>query len=121
MKHTVCMKKLQILAAILAIGTMCIAGCDMGGTTTSDKTKPQTRDIVVQEEKVEETPAPTPDDNCNKDGNCNHGKMPFAKPNFKFKAPNVKHEGKGRERFRHPHKKPANPEEPTQPEENTNN
>ncbi|MCH5147909.1 MAG: hypothetical protein J1G05_00920 [Clostridiales bacterium] len=118
------MKKLQILAAILAIGTMCITGCNMGGTATSDKAQTQTRNIVAQEDSVEETPTPTPDDNCGKDGNCNHDKMPHAKPNFKFKAPHGKHHGSGRDKFRRPHKRPApKPEEPEVPaeEENTNN
>ena len=118
------MKKLQILAAVLAIGTMCMAGCDMGGAPTSDRVQPHTHNLVAQEEKVEETPAPTPDDNCGKDGNCHRGKMPHAKPNFKFKVPHGKHREDGRDKFGHPHKRPApSPEEPETPaeEENTNN
>lgn len=120
------MKKLQILAAILAIGTMCIAGCDMGGTSTSDnRTQPQSLNIVAQDESIEETPAPAPDDNCNKDGNCNRDKMPHAKPNFKFKAPNGKRGRGDKDKFRLPHKRPTpppeTPETPTEPKENTNN
>ena len=118
------MKKIQILAAILAVGTMCIAGCDMGGTSTSDREQPQTVNIVAQDESVEETPTPTPDDNCGKDGNCNRDKMPHAKPNFKFKAPHGNHKGNGKDKYRLPHKRPApKPEEPEIPaeEENTNN
>lgn len=123
------MKKLQILAAIMAIGTMCVTGitaCNMGGDTITDKTAPETRSIVVQDEG-EQTPTPTPDDNCNGDNNCHRGKMPFKKPTFRFKAPGGKHRGNGRGKFRRPHKIPAptpepeNPETPETPAENENN
>lgn len=120
------MKKLQILAAILAMGTMCITGCNMGGNTATDKTEPQTHNIVVREENGNETPAPAPDDNCEHGDNCHRGKTPFKKPGFKFKAPYGRHNGKVREKFRRPHKKPTpvptpEPEIPAVPEDNTNN
>lgn len=119
------MKKLSILAAVLAAGTMCIAGCDMGGAKFTETPIPETRNIVVQEEIVDTTPEPAPDKDCGRDGNCNHGKMPFKKPGFKFKAPQNKHGKKGRNKFRRPHKRPEpgpeKPETPTEPIENENN
>lgn len=119
------MKKLNILAAILAMGTMCITGCNMGGPDSADTATPHTSNIALQEEKVEEKPAPAPDDNCKDKDNCNRGKMPFKKPGFKFKVPQVKHDRTGRDTFRRPHKKPTpnpeNPETPALPEDNGNN
>lgn len=119
-KHTACMKKLSILAAILAMGTMCITGCNMGGANSSGTAVPEARNIAVQEE----TPAPTPDDNCNGDDNCHRDRMPHKKPSFKFRVPQGKHDKKGRGKFRRPHKRPApapEPENPEAPEENVNN
>lgn len=105
------------------MGTMCAAGCNMGGTSSSETIVPQTRNSVMQEDKGEneEPSTPCPDDNCDR------GRMPFAKPNFRFKVPHGKHGGKDREKFRRPHKKPAptpepeNPETPTEPAEGGNN
>lgn len=115
------MKKLSILAAILAIETMCIAGCNMGGANSAKTPVPETHNIALQEEhgEGEQTPTPCPDDNCD------HGKMPFKKPTFRFKAPHDRHDGKGRGKFRRPHNNPApepeNPEIPETPAENENN
>ena len=122
------MKKLSILAAILAVGTMCVAGCNMGGANTAKTPAPETRNIVTQEESNEGEKAPEscPDGDCDGNGDCNRGKMPFAKPNFKFQVPHSKHEGRDREKFPRPHKKPSPAPEPENPEppaeeENQNN
>ena len=114
------MKKLCILAAALALGTLCFTGCDMGGPDSSDTVKNETQNIVLQGEGEGEEPStPCPD------GDCNHDRMPFKKPEFRFKVPQGKHEGKGREKFRRrPHKRPTpapEPENPETPAENNNN
>ena len=112
------MKKLQILAVVLAMGTICICGCNMGGANSSQTTVPETQSIIAQDENEgEDTPTPCPDDNCN------NGRMPFKKPGFKFRVPHGKDDKNGREKFRRPHRKPAptpepEPEIPETPEEN---
>lgn len=116
------MKKLSIIASILAVGTMCITGCNMG--KPNNKTAPETLSIAVQDEGGEKTPAPSPDD-CRNDGNCHRGKMPYKKPGFRFKVPHGKHGEKTREKFRRYRKRPApkpeNPEAPATPEDEENN
>ena len=109
------MKKLSLLAVILAMGTTCLTACNMGGPNSSGTALPEQQSIVVQSENEgEDTPAPCPD------GNCNYDRMPFKKPSFKFKIPHGKSDKKGRDKFRRrPHRKPAPaPENPETPEEN---
>lgn len=122
------MKKLSILAAALAVGTMCVAGCDMGGANSAKIPEPEPSNIVTLEENKdgEQTPVPCPDGNCDGKKDCDRDKMPYAKPNFRFHIPHIGHRGHGKDKFPLPHKKPTpspEPEEPEAPveEENQNN
>ena len=119
------MKKLSILAAVLAIGTMWIAGCDMGNVNSVQSDTPETQNIIVQDENADATVEPNQGDDCEHGGDCNRNKVPHKKPDFKFKTPHGKRDKKGRNKFRHPHKRPKpvpeDPETPTVPEENNNN
>ena len=88
----------------------------MGGAESIDAALPEANGITVQSED-ENPPAPCPD------GNCNRDRMPFKKPDFKFRIPQGKDDKKGRDKFRRPHRKPApipepEPEIPETPEEN---
>ena len=118
------MKKLSILAAILAIGTMCITGCDMGGANSTENVLPGTHNIAVQDQSADATEEPAPGDDCENGDNCCHDKMPHKRPSFKFRAPQGKYNKRGRNKFRHPHKRPKpvpnDPETPAAPEENYN-
>ncbi len=103
------MKKLSILAALLAAGTICLAGCNMQPSSTKTPTEDEN---IVRNGDNDSTPLPCPD------GNCNRDRMPYRKPEFKFKIPPKKPEGNDREKFRRPHKTaPEDPEIPGIPDD----